>query len=196
MLAPGVGVHVLLGGSRALPGSASPLLASSVLSVLSINSVVHVGCAAGADAVIVSSVLAAGSASHLSLFCIGSASGAGFWSGSASFSLLSQAVISGASVTWCAGGALSLPLRARLFRRSCAAMAGCSSAVFFLSSPSSPGSLRVATAAFGHGIPVFVFPFGFSGPPAALAGVAGAWVPGSFASHRCWAWQPAQSHFF
>jgi hypothetical protein len=98
-------------------------------------------------------------------------------------------------VRWSAGGPVSgplaLPLKARLFRRSQAALTGCSASVFFLASPGSSGSLAVAAFAARAGQPVFAFSCGFSGPPAALRGQAGSWQPGQFAGQACWSWRPA-----
>ncbi|HEC61404.1 MAG TPA: hypothetical protein ENI27_04040 [bacterium] len=153
-----------------------------------------VGCASGADALVLSSALAVSPAS-VSLFCVGSSTGAGFWSGSASLSLLRSAAPAGAAVSWWAGGVSSLPLRARLIRRSKSALSGCSCAVFFLASASSHGSLAVAARAARAGLPVFAFSLGFSGPPSALPALSGlgGW---SFFSLGVWAWQPAQAVLF
>ena len=152
---------------------------------------VSVGCAAGADALALSAAVAAGASGRsLRVFAVGASSGAGFWSGSA-LSGVRLAAAAGASVAWLAGGSLSVPLRARLLRRSLAALRGCSAAVFFLASPSSPGSLRVASAAAAAGLPVFVFCCGFAGFPASLAGCSGSWVSGSFAGFPCLVWAPA-----
>ena len=151
---------------------------------------VQVGCAAGADAQVIRFFvfgLGAAFLSQLSVFAVGGACGSGFPSVSP-FSLL-QAVAS--RVRWWAGGSAAVPLRARLIQRSCAAFAGCSAAVFFLSSASSSGSLAVAAQAVKAGLPVFVFSCGFSAAPASLAGQAGQWVPGSFFGFPCWQWQPA-----
>lgn len=188
---------VLFGGSRSLSGAFAALVRSVVAAVVSAGGSLSVGCAAGADQAVVSSALSLGAAARVRLFCVGSSSGAGFWSGSAPFSLLRSAAAAGASVAWSAGGGAAVPFRARLLRRSLAALAGCSSAVFFLASPSSPGSLRVAAAAVAAGVPVFAFSCGFAGAPAPLAGVAGAWVPGSFSGFPCWSWSaPAQLSLF
>jgi len=187
-------VSVLFGGSRSLPASFAPLVSRVVGAVLAGPQSVSVGCAAGADALALSAALAAlpGSSAfaRLALFCVGSASGSGFWSGSAPWSLLSAAAAR-CRVFWFAGGGPEVPFRARLLRRSLAALAGCSSAVFFLSSPSSSGSLSVAAAAVRAGQPVFVFSCGFSGPPAPLSSVpAGSWSPSAFLGFPCWSWVP------
>jgi hypothetical protein len=185
----------LFGGSRSLPPSQAGFVRSVVLAALArAGSFATVGCAAGADAAVVSAVLAAGLSGQLCVFCVGSASGAGFWSGSAPFSLLRRAAGSLARVVWSAGGGPELPFRARLLRRSLAALGAASEAVFFLASPSSPGSLAVAAAAVRQGVSVFAFSCGFSGSPVPLVGVgAGAWVRGVFCGFPCWVWsQPAR----
>lgn len=183
---------VAFGGSRALSASFAPLVASVVSAAVASGAGVRVGCAAGADRLVLSSALRApGGVRSLSVFAVGAASGAGFWSGSAPVSLLRAAVSVGASVSWLAGGALSVPLRARLFGRSVACVSGAGAAVFFLASPSSAGSLAVAGAAVGGGVPVFAFSCGFSGAPCPPRGCAGAWSPSSFLGFPCWVWVPA-----
>jgi hypothetical protein len=183
------------GGSRSLPSQFSPLVASVVQSVLSAGQSVRVGCAAGGDAAVIRSVLAAGQAGRLSVFAVGSASGAGFWSGSA-LAAVRAAASAGAAVFWSAGGSVrKVPLPARLIKRSMAGVAGSAQAVFFLASKNSKGSLAVAGRAASAGLPVFAFACGFSGSPAPLAG-AGQWVRGSFAGRQCWQWQPAQQKLF
>lgn len=182
---------VLLGGSRSL--GPSPLVGAVVRAVLASGSAVRVGCAVGADAAVVRAALGVpGGASSLVVFAAFSASLAGAWSGSA-VAAVSGAARVGASVSWLAGGSLSLPLRARLIRRSRAALAGCSAAVFFLSSPSSPGSLAVAGFAVAAGQPVFAF---CPSVPSAPRGCAGRWVSSSFLGFACWAWSPAQASLF
>lgn len=178
------------GGSRALPEQFSPFVAQVVGAWLRSSPAarVAVGCARGADEFALRACSA--SPSRLAVFAAFSSSGAGSWSGS-SVPAVALAARSGASVSWLAGGSLSVPLFARLLRRSLAALAVSSVACFFLASPSSSGSLRVAAAAARSGLPVFAFACGFSGSPAPLAGLAGAWVPGSFCGFPCWSWSPA-----
>jgi predicted Rossmann fold nucleotide-binding protein DprA/Smf involved in DNA uptake len=189
---------LLLGGSRSLSPSAAPLVRRVVSAALRAGFVLSSGCAAGADQIVISSALAlAPSSAHgcrsLRVAAAGSSAGAGFWSGSAPLSLLRSAAAAGAQVSWLAGGSLQVPLRARLLRRSLAALAGCSSAAFFLASPTSPGSLRVAAAAVASGAQVFAFPYGFEGPPAPPPGCAGSWLPGALVGCACWQWRPEAS---
>jgi hypothetical protein len=176
-------VVVAFGGSRSLSSSFAPLVARVVAALG--GGGVSVGCAAGADQAVVVAALAAGL--PLSVFAVGSSSGAGFWSGSAPLSLLRSCP----SVVWSAGGSAAVPFRARLLRRSLAALAGCSSLVLFLASPSSAGSLAVAGAAVSRGLPVFAFSCGFAGAPLAPRGCAGAWVACVVAGVSAWRWSPA-----
>jgi hypothetical protein len=175
-------MSALFGGSRSLAPSFSGLVASVVSAWLSSapGARLAVGCAPGADAAVVSSCPPAA----LSLFAVAPGpSSAASW--------VSAAAARGASVVWSAGGSPAVPFRARLLRRSLAALAGCSCAVFFLASPASPGSLRVAAAAAARGLPVFAFCCGFSEPPALLVGCSGSWSPSSFCGFPCLAWRPA-----
>ncbi len=192
---------VAFGGSRSLLSSS--LVVPAVRSVLAAGRSVSVGCAAGADALVLRAVLAAGAASRLSVFAVGEESGRGFWRCSA-LSAVRAAARAGASVSWLAGGPLSLPLRVRLFARSeaclSAAVAGGpgSAAVFFVrGGPSvSPGSWSVAAAAVRLGLPLFVFPVGessFVWPGPSWSRVAGEFVPA--AASGVWSaafrWEPA-----
>jgi hypothetical protein len=188
-------MSVMFGGSRSLSPSAAPLVSAVVSAALSAGRSVSVGCAAGADALVLSAALAV-APSRVSLFCAGSPAGLGFWSGSAPLPLLLSAAPVGASVSWLAGGPLAAPLRARLLRRSLAALAGCSLAVFFLGSPSSPGSLAVAGHAVACGLPVFAFPVGFAGLPACPPGCSGSWLPASLWGFPCLRFAPAQAPLF
>ena len=187
-------------GSRALPSSAASLVARVVASVVRSGRGVAVGCASGADAFALSAALASGA--RLSVFAVGGPSGRGFWRCSA-FSLVSRAAASGASVSWWAGGRCSCPscsgsgsgrcpsLVGRLRRRSLAFVRFVASSgsgaglVAFVSSPSSRGSFLSVRAAVRAGLPVVVFPVGFS--PSLLPSLPGGgrWVPA--ASSGVWA---------
>lgn len=188
---------LLVGGSRSLPESWSGQVSQVLSSAIRAGYGVSVGCAAGADAYALSAALRLAPApGWLRVFAIGTASGDGFWRGSAPLALLRSAAAAGHPVAWQAGGGARVPFRARLLRRSQAALAGCTVAVFFLSSPGSPGSLRVAAAAAQAGARVFAFACGFSGWPAPLAGCAGSWQRASLAGLACWSWRPAQPALF
>lgn len=180
---PGSSVH--FGGSRSLQPLAQ--LEFCVRRALAAGCSVHVGCAAGADAQVIYASLAAGAGSdRLDVFAVGGASGG--WP----YPRLSPppwVLLAVSCVRLWAGGGPSLPLRARLIRRSLAALAGCSCSVFFLSGPSSHGSLTVAAHAV-KSMPVFVFcpvqpdPLGSPAP-------AGSWQPAELYGLSCWRWQPA-----
>lgn len=179
-------MSVYFGGSRSL--TSSPIIGQVVSAVLGQGLGVHVGCSAGADALVIQSVRSS-LFSQVRVFSAFSASGAGAWSGSA-VQVVQAFARAGGSVSWLAGGSLAVPLAGRLISRSVAGLRGCSSAVFF--SPGS-GSLAVAGHAVKAGIPVFAFGPVPSGVP---AGCAGSWVASSFHGFACWAWQSAQLSLF
>lgn len=177
-----------LGGSRSL--LPSPLVGQVVASVLAAGHSVRVGCAVGADQFVISAALV--QPARLHVFAAFSASGSGSWSGSA-VAAVSAAASAGASVSFLAGGSLSVPLVGRLMARSRAALSGCAASVFFLASPSSSGSLAVAACAVRVGQPVFAF---CAAVPASPRGCFGRWVPAFFFSFPCWRWAPAQASLF
>ena len=181
---------VLVGGSRSLiSGSPAWVACQSFVQSLLFSSphAVHVGCSAGADQ---AAVLALGGGScQARVFACFAPSGAGSWSASAVSSVQRFAHMGG-SVSWLAGGSLSVPLVARLMSRSLAALQGCAAAVFF--SPG-VGSLKVARAALKQGIPVLVCQQGCPvAPVLAVPPVVVSWFGMSF-----WLYQPAiQSALF
>ncbi|MFZ6029854.1 MAG: hypothetical protein ACOYYS_19240 [Chloroflexota bacterium] len=164
---------VLFGGSRSL--TPSPIVAQVVGAHLAAGGQVVTGCAIGADAQVIQCCPSA------RVFAAFGPGGAGAWLGSA----VAQVAAHPGRVTWWAGGPVSVPLRARLIKRSIAALAGCSAAVFF---EPGPGSLAVAAQAVKRGLPVFAFQ---GSTPAPVHGAAGCWQPGRFAGFACWQWQPA-----
>lgn len=185
-------MEIVVGGSRAL----SPLGVVSVRvlarRLLLAGASVRVGCAAGADLLFLDAFASAGAAARLSVFAAGSSAGAGFLS-PVSFPVLSAAAAAGASVSWLAGGPLSVPLRGRLAARSLAAVSGAFGGVWVVSRPASRGSLVAGAALARAGGVVLFLPVGFA--PAALAplpGLAGAWVPAPLPSlPRLVRWSPA-----
>lgn len=185
-------IKIHFGGSRKLAPSYFSEVAGVVSSSIQHGCAVHVGCAAGADAAVIKAALC--DPLRLFLFAQFSSSGSGSFSGSAVQPVL-FAQASGASVQFLAGGPLSFPLKARLIRRSLAALSGCSAAVFFLSHPRSSGSLNVAAAAVKNNIPVYAFPFGFVGMPAPLRSLPGGWQPSLFFDFPCFRWFSGQSLF-
>ena len=177
---------IYFGGSRSL--SPSPLLAQVVGAVLASGAPVHVGCSAGADAQVISCAIRSSSFQQVHVFAAFGQGGAGAC-GVSAVSVVQSWAQAGGSVSWLAGGSLAVPLAARLIRRSLAALAGCSAAVFF--APGS-GSLAVAAHAVAAGVPVFAF----GSMPAAIPGAAGAWSASSFFGFTCWQFQPAQQALF
>jgi len=152
-------------GSRSLPSSAQPLVASVVSSVLSGSSArLVVGCSVGADALVLSSVPQS-CLSRVSVFAAFGFSGRGACSLSA-VPVVAAAGQGGAFVNWWSGGRLSVPLRLRLAKRSLALVRFLarrhSALVCFLSSPRSRGSLLACRVAARLGVSVFVFCVGFS----------------------------------
>ena len=143
-------------GSRSLPPSSSALVASIVGSVLRSGRGVAAGCALGADALVVSSVLAVpGVASRLSVFAAFgpvsppwpaprvSAPGASL--SVSSVPGVASALAAGASVSWWSGGGPAVPLAGRLASRSSALVRAVASSgpgagfVGFVSSPCPAG---------------------------------------------------------
>ena len=197
---------VLIGGSRSLVSGPAALACSIFARRLARSGhAIHVGCAVGADALVVSSLASSIatrqgrfisiSARHpallssLHLFACFAQGGQGSWGGSNVWGFQS-AVNLGASVSWLAGGSLSVPLVARLMSRSLAALQGCAAAVFF---QPGVGSLKVARAALKQGIPVLVCQQGCPvAPVLAVPPVVVSWFGMSF-----WLYQPAiQSALF
>ena len=97
---------VMVCGSRSLSASAVPLVNQVVQSLLSAGRGIAVGCAAGADATVVSSVLAAGAGSQLQVFAAFGPGGAGSAGSVSAVSVVSQAAANGRArflVGWRAG---------------------------------------------------------------------------------------------
>ena len=117
-------MKIMFGGSRALPTDLEPFVSQVVAASLERASLLHVACAAGADAMVLREAIAI-APSRVRLFCLGARSGRGFWRGSAPLSLLKSAETHGAQVTWTAGGSDSVTFAARLMRRSLAALEDC-----------------------------------------------------------------------
>ena len=143
----------------------------------------RVGCCVGADALAVVSALAWGGAARLSVFAAFGVGGAGACSLSA-VQPVAAAVRAGASVRFLAGGPLSLPLAARLWRRSCAVVRGAGALVLF---DPGAGSLAVAGFAVAQALPVVAFAAGAPGSP---RGCAGGWVAAHLVGVPCWLWAP------
>jgi len=173
---------LFVGGSRHL--APSPLVGQVLAAAVSSGCcVVQVGCCVGADAQALAWL--AGQPPALGqVFAAFGPGAAGSCSLSAVPAVLAAAA-AGASVTWWAGGGAAVPLRARLIRRSAAALRGASVALFF--SPGA-GSLAVAALAVRAGLPVWAIA---PAAPAPVPGCAGAWVAGLFCGFLAWSWLPA-----
>ncbi|NCA72421.1 MAG: hypothetical protein EOM91_20620 [Sphingobacteriia bacterium] len=200
---------VMLAGSRDLaPGAAN--VAGVVSGLIADGSHLVTGCATGADAQVIRAALAQGAPGAMALSVLGAHgpvapsspasrySAPGSWSGSA-VSDVAAAQRAGASVSWWAGGGPDVALRARLARRSLAALrlvaaSSCSSGLIAWPSrlPSYPfragawpscgsGTWASVAAAARLGVPVAVFPVGelvivpLSSWPALAVG--GSWSP-------------------
>ena len=159
--------EVMLGGSRALAWDWFSLVDRVAADILAAGFNVSVGCAAGADLWSLKAALIR-NPSRVRISCVG------------------------ASVSWGEGGPGSLPFRARLMRRSMAALDGCSAAVFFLAARSSAGSLAVAAQAVEDHIPVFAYACGFDAPPAPPRSCYGEWIRSPFFGSEAWLWRPMQ----
>lgn len=179
---------IALGGSRSLPSAALPLIRRLVADAIDNNYAIATGCACGADAMVASAALDI-APTRLAICAVGAHNGAGFWKGSAPLAGLRSAEARGAQVNWLAGGSLDIPLRARLIRRSIVSLQSAQVAAFFLASPDSPGSLRVAAEAAARGLQVYAFCFGFSGPPRLLSS-EGQWAPVEWAGLAGYQWRP------
>lgn len=182
-------------GSRSLPASAGGLVARVCAALVRSGGSLVVGCAVGADSLVLSSALSGvvpvSSVRCFAAFGVGGVGSAGAVS---AVSVVAAFAAAGGSVEWLVSGALSVPVRARLAARSRAVVSAASAGlVAFLSSPSSRGSLGAASFAAARGLRVVAFPAGFSGAAAPPLGPAGAWVPceksGVWAS--AWVWVPS-----
>lgn len=180
---------VAVAGSRALPAGGAVLVAEAARALVASGCSLVVGCCRGADAAVLSAV----PVSRVRVLCAFGSAGEGAGPASAVGPVLAYASLGGA-VAWWAGGGPSVPLFARLARRT-RAVASCASSglVLFPSSPESRGSCLAAELAVARGLPVVVVPLGFS--PSLLPSLgAGGWVranaSGVFAG--AWRWVSSQ----
>jgi hypothetical protein len=180
---------VAVAGSRVLPAGGSELVAEAARVLAGSGCSLVVGCCRGADAAAFSAV----PVSRVRVLCAFGPAGEGAGPASAVSPVLAFAVAGGA-VAWWAGGGSSVPLFARLARRTRAVVSHASSGlVLFPSSPESRGSWLAAELAVARGLPVVVVPLGFA--PALLPSLgAGRWVranaSGMFGG--AWRWVASQ----
>jgi hypothetical protein len=184
---------VAVAGSRALPAGGAALVAEAARVLAASGCSLVVGCCRGADAAVLSAV----PASCVRVLCAFGPAGQGAGSASAVGPVLAFAA-SGGAVAWWAGGGLSVPLFARLARRTRAVVSSASSGlVLFPSSPESRGSWLAAELAVARGLPVVVVPLGFS--PSLLPALgAGGWVRANASGvfGGAWCWAPGQGGLF
>ena len=179
---------VAFGGSRRLPASAAGLVRDVVAAVLRAGRAVSVGCAVGADAAVLRSVLSLGAVSRCRVFAVFGPRGEGSWSGSA-VDLVCEAARLGVAVSWVAGGSVFAPgrfgpgclvqrLRVRSARSVFWSARSGSGAGFvgFVSARRSPGTWGTARFAARLGLPVVVFPVGVSVGELPLLAAGGSWV--------------------
>ena len=184
---------VAVAGSRSLPEGGAALVAEAARVLVGSGCSLVVGCCRGADAAVVSAV----PVSSVRVLCAFGQAGEGAGSASAVGPVLAFAS-SGGAVAWWAGGGPSVPLFARLARRTRAvALSASSGLLLFPSSPESRGSWLAAELAVARGLPVVVVPLGFAPSLLPLLG-AGRWVrvksSGVFAG--AWRWVPGQGGLF
>ncbi|MGH8609705.1 MAG: hypothetical protein ACREX9_20550, partial [Gammaproteobacteria bacterium] len=179
---------VAVAGSSRLPPGGAQLVVRVARALEASGLSLVVGCCAGADQAALSAV------SAVRVLCAFGPGGAGAGPTSAVAAVLA-AEASGVPVAWWAGGPPSVPLKARLARRTAAvvaeASAGC---VLFPSSPvvAGSGSWLAASLALARGLPLVAFPVGFPASELPLLG-AGEWGPaGSGVWSLAWRWVPGQ----
>ena len=190
-------------GSRTLSPAAASVAGAVARGVVASGALGLVGCAAGADAVLMSAFVGAGAAARLSVFAAFGPGGAGAAGRASAVSGVEAAAAAGASVAWWAGGPVSVPVQARLARRSLAfvrALASSGGRLLVFPSALPPralgagawpscgsGSWSSACAAARLGVAVVVVP-AFAGPLPLLG--PGAWAPVSVAGAPAWRWAP------
>lgn len=190
-------------GGRSLNAGQLAQVSGLAASIARSGGTIYTGCAAGADAAAIAGSGLVGGA--VVVFAVGAQDGRGFPRPGVPGRLL------GASrIIWLAGGPLTVPLVARLARRSLAMVRAVAEAggslVAFPASPRPPrsfgpgpfpscgsGTWSTVAAAALLGVPVFVVS---SASPSAVLPVAGAWAPSSLFGVAGWAFVPAQAKAF
>jgi hypothetical protein len=184
---------VAFAGSRQISKDGAAVVAGVARAFAESGRSLVIGCCRGADAAVLSAV----PASFVRVFSAFGPAGEGAGPMSAVAPVLSFAAAGGA-VVWWAGGGSSLPLSARLARRTRAVVA-CASAglVLFPSSPHSRGSWLAAQLAVARGLPVVAFPLGFAPSLLPLLG-AGGWsrVARAGVFGGAWRWVGDQQRLF
>ena len=202
---PGMVSVVAVAGSRHLAGDGVLLVIPCVLDLVGRGYTVSVGCAVGTDEAAMSAASGYRPSRCLAFAAFGPPSPSwvapqGRYSapGSCAVSAVSGVASharAGGPVIWWAGGGPSVPVSARLSRRTGAVVgAATSAAVLFFGSPLSRGTGLAGRLAVSRGLPVFAFAVGFPASSLPLLG-AGAWQPanGSGSWAGAWQWVPAQA---
>jgi hypothetical protein len=202
---------VAVAGSRRLPPEASAVVSAVADELVAGGCSIVCGCCAGADAAVLAALAGAGGCAAGAPLRVLAAFGpvsppwpaAHYTAPGASrdhsaVAAVAEALLAGVPVTWWAGGGPSVPLRARLTRRTRAVVAEASALVVFPASPAvvGSGSWLAASAAADRGLPVIAFPLGF--PPAELPELgAGVWMPVGLGGVwiGAWRWAPAPGLF-
>lgn len=187
---PGV---VALGGSRVLSRPGCALVAQLAALLASSGHGVSVGCCRGADATAIGALTGSPALHVCAVF---DRHGFGAWSASA-VNTTRLAAIRGSRVSWLAGGPRTVPLVARLTRRTAAVADACTcGAAVFFQGPGSRGSQLLARLVAAKGLPVVAFAVGF--PPSQLPALGpGEWLPmGSFPGATAALWGPHQRRLF
>jgi hypothetical protein len=180
---------VAVAGSRSLPDAGAAVVAEAARVLAGSGCSLAVGCCRGADAAAFSAV----PVSRARVLCAFGPAGEGAGPASAVLSVLAFAVAGGA-VAWWAGGGPSVPLVARLARRTRAVVSSASSGLLlFPSSPESRGSWLAADLAVARGLPVVAVPLGFSASLLPSLGV-GRWVRANASGvfGNAWRWVASQ----
>lgn len=187
---PGI---VAVAGSRDLSASGSALLVQITSDIAACGSSFVVGCCSGADEALLSAVPGSIPPSLVQCFSTFDSDGIGIAPSSAIDQVISFSH-TGGSVTWLAGGSVSLPLWVRLANRTKQVINSANTGLLvFFSSPRSRGSLLACRCAISRGIPVIAFTIGFSGSELPALG-SGKWV--YFNNYKGYLWVKNQQDIF
>ncbi len=103
-------------GSRSLPASAGGLVSRVCAALVRFGGSLVVGCAAGADSLVLSTALSGGAVPVSSVRCLAAfgVGGVGSAGAASAVSVVAAFASAGGSVEWLTGGALSVPVRGAL----------------------------------------------------------------------------------
>jgi hypothetical protein len=177
---------ILIGGNRHASAEAYRMTLALCAAAHQASYTIHTGDASGVDEV---TIQAAQHTTTIHVYAIGDNAGLGYWRCSADWLTLAQPAAQ-KTTHWLAGGSLTVPLQARLIKRSLSALGNCTLAAWI---DPGPGSLAVAAHAATRAIPVYAL---CAVRPPALHNVAGHWQPAQLLNLSCWQWQPAQARLW